>query len=146
MINGSVDPFNTMLGAEMNHQILIVIFVAAFMLEFAAFGMQRATLLLSREAEIPYQVVAALLPYWFPAVWVLRITKWGVLIGIAFSWSWGVAIGLLIADSFLAAVLPIPYGMYVPSFRKRIEQIKQIDFESGEFLERVLNASKILST
>ena len=130
----------------MNHQVLIVIFVAAFMLEFAAFGMQRAILLLSREAEIPYQVAAALLPFWFPAVWVLRITKWGALIVIAFSWSWAVAIGLLFADFVLSTVLPIPYGMYTPSFRRRIEQIKQKDFESGEFLERVLNASKTHST
>ena len=130
----------------MSHEALIAVFVAVFLLEFAAFGMQRTTLLLSREAGVPYQVAAALLPTWFPAVWVLRITKWGTLLFIAFSWSWGIAAMLFVADCILSAVLPIPYAAYVPNFRKRITEIKLQDTEAGEYLEHMLNTSKILGT
>jgi len=130
----------------MNHQLLIGVFGVVFVLEFAAFGMQRATLLISREAGVPYQITKWLLPVWFPAVWVLRITKWGTLLFIAFSWSWGFAAALLLADVVLSAVLPIPYSLYVPSFRKRIAQIKRYDEGAGENLERILNSSKIHGT
>ncbi|MDA0738194.1 MAG: hypothetical protein O3A59_04485 [Nitrospirae bacterium] len=105
--------------------------------------MQRATLLMSREASIPYQAASLLLPTWFPAVWLARLAKWGTLILIALSWSWGVAAGLLVADFVLAAALPIPYHVYVPAFRKRIVQIKAQDAEVGTALETMLNDSKI---
>lgn len=130
----------------MNHQILVAMFVGLFLAEFAAFGMQRATLLMSREASVPYQVAALILPTWFPAVWLVRIAKWGALLLIAFSWSWGIAAGLLVADFILSAVLPIPYHAYIPSFRKRIAQIKAQDAEAGAGLEAMLNASKIHGT
>lgn len=85
-----------------------------------------------------------LLPAWFPAVWFLRIAKWGTVLFIGFSWNWAVAGILIVADMVLAAILPIPYRVYVPSFRKRIAQIKDADAKSGEVLEAILNASKIL--
>jgi len=84
-----------------------------------------------------------LLPAWFPAVWLLRIAKWGTVLFIGFSWSWVIAGVLIVADTILAAILPIPYSMYVPSFRKRIAQIKDADAKSGAVLEAILNASKI---
>ena len=121
-------------------------FVTVFLLEFAAFGMERTVLLLSREVGVPYEVASALLPKWFLAVWLLRIAKWGTLFFIAFSWSWGVALVLIVADWILAAKLPIPYAAYFPGFRKRIAKIKLQDAEVGEFLEAILNASNIQDT
>ena len=72
----------------MSHQTLLTIFVVCFLLEFAAFGMQRATLLMSGEANVPHQIGAMLLPSWFPIVWLARIGKWGVLFAVAVIWSW----------------------------------------------------------
>ena len=126
----------------MSHQGLISIFVVCFMLEFVAFGMQRATLLISREAEMSPQIGKMLLPSWFPIVWIVRICKWSVLIAIAFTWSWGIAIGLLVADVILSSILPIPYSIFIPSFHKRIAQIKQSNVNAGNALETILNGSQ----
>lgn len=139
-------PFTFTLGASMSHQFLLLVFIVAFSLEFVAFGMQRATLLISREADVPYHVASALLPLWFPATWILRITKWSCLIAIAVMWSLGVAGGLLVAEIILSAILPIPYGVYMPLFWKRVSQIKKENVEAGEFLEQMLGASKIQGT
>lgn len=127
----------------MVYQILLLAFAFCFLLEFLAFGMQRATLLMSREADVPAKIGAILLPSWFPIVWLVRICKWGILITIVFLWSWSVAIGLLVANVILSSILPIPYGIYIPFFRERILQIKQIDTEAGTALEEILNTSKI---
>lgn len=127
----------------MSHEILIAMFVAFFLLEFAAFGMQRATLLMSREAGIPYQVTSLLLPKWFPAVWLVRLSKWGTVLLIAIFWGWGISVGLIVADFVLSAALPIPYQIYVPAFHKRIVQIKAQDAEIGTALESILRDSKI---
>lgn len=127
----------------MTHQTLVVIFIVAFVLEFGAFGMQRATLLLSREASVSYEHTVALLPKWFPAVWLLRIVKWGALLYIAISWNWWIALGLLIANFVLSAVLPIPYSLYASTFRKRIIQIKRENTDAGEYLDQVLQSSRL---
>ncbi|MBX3306270.1 MAG: hypothetical protein KF751_09515 [Nitrospira sp.] len=127
----------------MNHQVLIAAFAVCFLIEFVAFGMQRATLLMSREADVPPRIGLLLLPSWFPAVWLVRICKWTVLVFIALNWYWVIAMGLLIVDVVLSSILPIPYSAYVPAFRKRAQQIKQLDFEAGTALEEMLNSSKI---
>lgn len=127
----------------MNHETLLIAFVVAFILEFGAFGMQRATLLMSREAGVPPQIGALLLPSWFPIVWLVRLIKWAVLCYIAFTWSWVLAGGLLVADFIISAILPIPYSVYVPFFRSRINKIKASDIEAGDALEQMLSLSKI---
>src|SRR5436190_489643 len=105
--------------------------------------MQRTTLLISREAGLPSKIGALLLPGWFPVVWLPRITKWLALLYVALSWSWLLAIGLLVADTVLSAVLPIPYRAYVPSFRRRIAEIKHSSPETAAALEAMLNASTL---
>jgi hypothetical protein len=128
----------------MTHQTLIVVFIIAFLLLFAAFGMQRATLLLSREASIPYQHAAALLPRWYATVvWLLRFVKWSLLLYIAISWSWWIALAIFFGDFLLSTVLPIPYSFYAPIFRKRIAQIKREDMDVGEYLEQVFQSSRM---
>jgi hypothetical protein len=74
------------------------------------------------------------------------IAKWGTLLLIGLSWSWWVAVGLVVADFVLSAVLPIPYSVYVPSFRKRAAQHKSSNPEVGIALEAMLDASKIHGT
>ena len=96
----------------MVYQTLLIAFAFCFLLEFLALGMRRATLLMSREADVPAKIGAILLPSWFPIVWLVRICKWGILITIVFLWSWSVAIGLLVANVILSSILPIPYGIY----------------------------------
>lgn len=131
----------------MTHQTLIVIFIIAFALLFGAFGMQRATLLLSREASIPYQHAAALLPRWYAVVvWILRIVKWSILLYIVISWSWWIALAIFIGDFVLSTVLPIPYSLYASTFRKRIAQIKRDDADFGEYLEHIFESSQIYGT
>lgn len=127
----------------MNHGLLIGTFVVLFIAEFAVFGMQRATLLMSREADVPNRVAALLLPAWFPAVWIVTIGKWASLIAIGYSWSWVIAGGLVGAGILLSAILPIPYRAYVPGFRKRIAQIRERDGQVAATLEAMLNASRI---
>lgn len=127
----------------MNQETLLIAFGVAFILEFGAFGMQRATLLMSREVGVTPQIGALLLPSWFPIVWLVRLVKWALLGYIAFAWSWVVAGGLFVADLILSAILPIPYSVYVPVFRSRINKIKASDVEAGHALEQMLNSSKI---
>ena len=127
----------------MSHGMLIASYISVFLLEFAAFGMVRATLLMSREADVPPQFSALLLPRWFPAVWLVRVTKWGILLFIAVSWNWLVAGVLLIASVLCSSILPIPYRVYIPSFRRRIDQIKSTDAQVGAALEAMLNSSEI---
>jgi len=130
----------------MNYETLLIAFGAAFILEFLAFGMQRATLLMSREAGVAPQIGALLLPSWFPIVWLFRLVKWAILCYIAFAWSCVVAGGLLAADFVLSAILPIPYSAYLSAFRSRINGIKASDADAGHALEQMLNSSKIQDT
>ena len=125
------------------HNLLIVTFVVVFIIEFVAYGMQRTVLLMSRESGLPYQIAETILPSWYPAVWLLRIAKWGILIFIVLSWSWIIAVGLLIADVIAPSVLPIPYFLYIPSFRRKLEGIKKIDYQSSQVLEAMLNEFNI---
>jgi hypothetical protein len=127
----------------MSHEAMLISFVLLAVLLFAAFGMQRATLLLSREANTSSQATAMLLPAWFPAVWLPRIAKWALLLYIAFSWSWWVALGLLIGELVLSAVLPIPYRLYVPTFRRRIGRLRRTNAELAKALDALLSASKL---
>jgi len=113
----------------MNHETLLIAFGVLFILEFVAFGMQRATLRISRVAGSPPRFGALLLPSWFPIVWLVRLIKWAVLFYIAFTWSWVIAGGLLFANIILLAILPIPYSVYFPLFHSRINKIKASDIE-----------------
>jgi len=122
---------------------MLGLFIALAMLTFGAFGMQRTTLLLAREANTSSKATAMLLPAWFPLVWLLRLAKWGLLIYIAVSWSWWVALGLLAAELILSAVLPIPHRLHLRLFRRRVEQLKIQHEGLGSSLEALLDASQL---
>lgn len=130
----------------MDHTLILLTLAAVFALEFAAFGMQRCLLLLAREKQAPYDFVALLLPTWFPAVWILRIVKWGLLFYTALFWSWLMALGLLLVDFLLSALVPIPYRAYRSILRARAKQIGQVDERAAQELSRILADSKVLGT
>jgi hypothetical protein len=127
----------------MGHEELILSYLSLTLAMFAAFGMQRTSLLLSREANVSKKVTAELMPLWFPVVWLPRVAKWALLGYIAISWGWWPAFGLLCTEIVLALRLPIPYRLYVPAFRRRIEQIRKTDPELAYSLEAILDASKL---
>lgn len=128
----------------MSHQTLLTAYAILFLIVFAAFGMQRATLLISRESGLPPQQLGALLlPPWFPFVWLPRIAKWGVLVLIGVHWNWWVALGVLITDFLLSSVLPIPYKIYARSFRNRVAHMKRGDPNAAAALEKMLTGSRV---
>ena len=127
----------------MTHEMMLVLFIALAAIMFFAFGMQRTTLLLAREANTSNKATAMLLPKWFPAVWLPRIAKWALLLYIAVFWSWWVALGLFAVEAFLSAVLPIPHRFHLGLFRKRVEQLKLEHAGLGASLEELLNASTL---
>ena len=127
----------------MTHGTMLWLFVALAALMFGAFGMQRTTLLLAREANTSSKATAMLLPAWFPLVWLPRSAKWGLLIYIAISWSWWVALGLLVTEVVLSAVLPIPHRLHLRLFRRRVEWLKIQHTGLGNSLEALLDASQL---
>ncbi len=91
-----------------------------WLVEFALFGMQRATLLISRRAGIHWKGGGQLLlPSWYPATWIAIIGKWGILLAMAILLDWKIALGLAIVGYILGVVIPIPYSLYKGIFRKR---------------------------
>ena len=117
---------------------LVVLFLSVFLAEFWSFGMQRAILLLSRAGNIPYEHAKMLLPPWYPAVWIIRIVKWLILIAIGFSWSWFVAAGFLIFDIIFSALVPISYHKYFDTFRKNLPEIAMTYPELAKALDGLL--------
>ena len=92
---------------------------------FYLFGMQRATLLISRTSDVEWKSGGALLlPEWYPLTWIVVIARWVILIAMALYWRWDVALWLLIGSFVLSAVLPIPYSVYGGVFRNRVSKIK----------------------
>ncbi len=109
-------------GKGMN--IWVIAFIVVWIIEFALFGMQRATLLISRRAGIEWRGGGELLlPRWFPASWCVIISKWCLLIAMAILWDWRYSIGLAIGGYIFSVVLPIPYSAYNGVFRKRIDEL-----------------------
>ena len=127
----------------MSHGTQLVLFVACAIINFWAFGMQRTTLLLAREAGVPQQLTAGMLPAWFPVIWVTIIGRWILLAYTAFSWSWLVAAGLAVADYLFSIYAPIPHWIYVSGFRKRIHQLSKSQPEIAEYLNFILSRSQL---
>ena len=127
----------------MTQPAAIILFVVLACVVFLAFGMQRTTLLLSREANAPAGSTALLLPMWFPAVWLPRVGKWALVLYIGTTWSWPLALGVAVADFLLAVFLPIPHRMYVSLFRRRIDQLRSSNPEIAHALDELLRSSSL---
>lgn len=75
--------------------LLIAVYVAVWIVEFGLFGMQRASLLISRSAGIEWRGGGELLlPPWFPLTWGAIASKWILLLAMAIKGRWGLAIVL----------------------------------------------------
>ncbi|MEO5368518.1 MAG: hypothetical protein H7833_00420 [Magnetococcus sp. DMHC-1] len=122
------------------HDELVVIYVVISVIKFYTLGMQRTILLISRKADYPYKIMAILLPTWFPMVWGIIISRWIILCIIAIYWSWLIAAGILIVNFALDVLLPIPYHIYIPIFRKRLIKVKKSDPDVGSLLEHGLES------
>jgi hypothetical protein len=121
-------------------EMWLVSFGIIWITEFVLFGMQRATLLISREAGIEWRGGGELLlPRWYPVTWVIRVCKWGLLLAMVVYWDWRYTLGLAIGGYFLSIVLPIPYRAYKGVFRKRVNQLMQQDSNVAIQLQKMLD-------
>ena len=60
---------------------LIIIFIIIWIIEFYLFGMQRASLKISRHNNVEWRGIGEqLLPNWYPITWIFRISKYGLLL------------------------------------------------------------------
>lgn len=123
---------------------LCTVFVVLWCIEFYLFGMQRASLLISRTSDVDWRSAGThLLPSWYPLTTVVRMAKWATLLAIAFASSWLVALIYMIAGLALAAIVPIPYhALYSKTFQRRVDEIEAVDEEAGAFLHQMLVKSR----
>lgn len=115
-------------------------FAALWLIYFWLFGMQRASLLTSRNAGIEWRGGGELLlPSWYKITWLVMLIYWGLLIALAIYWDWRWAAGLGIGGFLLNSVLPIPYSIYKGIFKRRVDQLRnQHGYEAVRVLDEML--------
>jgi ABC-type multidrug transport system fused ATPase/permease subunit len=125
---------------HLSHPLLIAFYII-WIVEFYLFGMQRASLRISRHNNVEWRGIGEqLLPNWYPITWIIRLAKYGLLVAILFVIQWKLALGLLVISFILATIIPIPYRLlYKKTFRKKVEKIKSIDQEAGQFFTEMLD-------
>jgi hypothetical protein len=120
--------------------IWVLTYAAVWLLFFLLFGMQRATLLISRNEGIDWKGGGELfLPKWFPLVWLVVVARWATLIAMAIFWSWKVALTVLVVGFLLTLVLPIPYAAYKGIFRRSIADLRRYDPLTSLKLKQMLD-------
>lgn len=126
----------------MDIKIWIFIFAIIWMFNFLLFGMQRGTLLISRNAGIEWKGGGELLlPKWYPITWIFIISKWGFLLAMAYYADWKYALGLAIISFFLTMIVPIPYRLYKGIYRQNVTSIMQKDPILGIRLKIMLDGA-----
>jgi len=120
---------------------LVIAFIISWIIEFYLFGMQRASLRISRHNNVEWRGIGEqLLPNWYQLTWIVRIAKYGLFVAILIVLDWKLAIGLLVIGFILSSIVPIPYRpLYKKTFRKKVEKIKLIDQEAGQLFTEMLN-------
>lgn len=120
---------------------LVIAFIISWIIEFYLFGMQRASLRISRHNNVEWRGIGEqLLPNWYPLTWFVRIAKYGLLVAILIVIDWKLAVGLLVIGFILSTIIPIPYRpLYKKTFRKKVEKIKSIDQEAGQLFTEMLD-------
>lgn len=123
---------------------IILSFLTTCLIEFYLFGMQRATLKISRHNNIQWKGIGEhLLPNWYPLTWVVRIFKYGLLITIVFVFGWIWAICLLFASFVFSVNMPIPYRLlYRQTFRNKVKKISLTDPNAGQAFSEMLDNTK----
>ncbi len=120
--------------------VWLIAFAVIWIINFALFSMQRATLLISRKAGFEWRGGGELLlPSWYPVTWVVIISKWCLLIAMAIYFDWKYAIGLAVGGYLLSVVLPIPYSAYKGVFRRRVNQLMNQDPTVAAQLQKMLD-------
>jgi hypothetical protein len=121
--------------------LLVIAFIISWIIEFYLFGMQRASLRISKHNNVEWRGIGEqLLPNWYPLTWIVRIAKYGLLVAILIVLDWKLAIGLLVIGFILMTIIPIPYRpLYKKTFRKKVEKIKSIDQEAGQLFTEMLD-------
>ncbi|MFN7172178.1 MAG: hypothetical protein ACK4P3_05270 [Fimbriimonadaceae bacterium] len=105
---------------------LLVGFGVALIVDHFFFGMQRTTLLLSRQLGVSSETTAILLPAWYKLSLIPIIARWALLVAIAIWASWWLAIGLAVfAFVVFDTIAPIPFTLYMRYFKKRFDAISQ---------------------
>ncbi|NLA48704.1 MAG: hypothetical protein GX876_04500 [Bacteroidales bacterium] len=107
---------------------LVIAFIISWIIEFYLFGMQRASLKISRHNNMEWRGIREhLLPNWYPLTWIVRIAKYGLLVAILIVLNWKLAIGLLVIGSILSIIIPIPYRpLYKKHSEKKWEKLNQL--------------------
>jgi len=120
---------------------LVIAFIISWIIEFYLFGMQRASLKISRHNNVDWRGVGdQLLPNWYPLTWIVRIAKYGLLAAIFLLLDWQLAVGLLVIGFILSTIIPIPYrSLYTKTFRRKVEKINSIDQEAGQLFKEMLD-------
>ncbi len=120
---------------------LTIVFIIIWIIEFYLFGMQRASLIISRLNKVEWRGIGErLLPNWFPLTWVVRFAKYGVLLAILFMINWKWAVGLFVGEFILSIITSIPYQLfYSKVFRNRVVKIKREDVDAGQVFCEMLD-------
>lgn len=126
-----------------NDVILLGLYFANWLIMLYLFGMQRATLLISRTSNVDWKSVGAhLLPKWYPITMLFRFAKWSVLILVFWQVGWMIGLVCLIADIVLTGFVPIPYKtLYSGIFNRRVAELSNQDPELGSTFRSLLDNS-----
>lgn len=117
----------------------VIIFLVVWIIEFYLFGLQRASLLITRESDLDYSTYGPLLlPDWYPITWIFRIGKYILLVVILFiNWRW--SIGLFLIQFLASLVIPIPYKfLYSDIFRNKLHKLRMTNMNSSMACEFML--------
>lgn len=126
-----------------NDLALVGIYFASWLIMLYLFGMQRATLLISRTSDVEWKSSGVyLLPKWYPITWIFRVSKWGILVLVFWQAGWVYGVSCLVADIVLTGIFPIPYkALYSGTFKRRVERVSNQDPELGKFIRYLLTNS-----
>lgn len=117
-------------------------YAVIWVIHFSLFGMQRATLLISRSAGIEWRGGGELLlPGWYPVTWLVIVGQWTLLIAMAVFWNWKFALGFAIGGYVLSVVVPIPYRAYKGIFHRRVKELMRQDPEVATQLQEMLEGA-----
>ncbi|MGM0564516.1 MAG: hypothetical protein ACQES2_09305 [Pseudomonadota bacterium] len=124
-------------------EALMITFFMVWLIEFYLFGMQRASLLIARNNKIDWKTVGPyLLPTWYPVTWLIRTTKWALIIALFVYAGWQIGLSFIVAGFVLSAIVPIPYkSLYAGTFRRSANRIEHQNPEAAELLRRMLTNS-----
>ena len=120
----------------MSEQILLMVYILLFIINFLLFGMQRTALLIDREYQpdsirgMEYHLARAVLPRWLNVARLFFIIKLAILGLLLYEELWLIFVFLVVADIILGIILPIPYKTYTQYLYKRALRYKKMKHDS----------------